>query len=186
MTDPVNATDESLEQTTSEDLEPDARVEELEAEVGVLKDKLLRAVADAENVRRRADQEKREAAQYGAAALARDMIEILDNFDRAIDAAPKDFDGAAAMLLEGVRMIRKSFLTALERHGVKRFEPLGQKFDPYRHQAIAEAPSSDHEPGVVCHVAQPGYGIGDRVLRAASVVVSKGPAGEGGHVDMTA
>ncbi len=163
--------------------------EDLEAEIAVLKDRLLRSVAETENVRRRAEQERKDAASYGAASLARDLLDVADNFDRALAAASQDgLDETNSTLLQGVRMIQKELLTAFERNGIRKMEPVGERFDPNKHQAIAEAFSGDFGPGVVLEVAQAGFEIGDRVLRAAAVVVSRGQPVDGGgeHLNTTA
>src|SRR5918995_2008711 len=150
----------------------------LEAEKADLKDKLLRALADIENMRRRAEREVADARAYGIANFARDMLTVADNFQRAIDSLPAEAREAAEpawkALIEGIELTERDMLKALERHGVKRLEPQGQKFDPNMHQAMFEVPDPSVPSGTVVQVVQTGYSIGDRVLRPALVGVAKG------------
>ncbi|GAB4517790.1 MAG: nucleotide exchange factor GrpE [Amphiplicatus sp.] len=144
-----------------------------------LNDKVLRLAAELENTRRRAEREKVDIARYAIAAFARDLLTIADNFERALAAAPSG-DGpvpadAFAAFLEGLKMTDRELIATLERHGVRRINPKGEKFDPHLHQAVAQAPG-EAPAGHVLDVAQPGFVIGDRVLRAAMVIVSTGSA----------
>jgi molecular chaperone GrpE len=155
--------------------QPDAAA--LAKEVADTKDRLLRALADMENLRRRTDREVIDARTYGVTGLARDMIGVADNMRRALEAAGDAgivVEGPAKALLEGVELTERELLKVLEKHGVKRFEPQGAKFDPNLHQAIFEVPDANVPSGSVAQVVQPGYMIGDRVLRPAMVGVSKG------------
>ncbi|MEO0398012.1 MAG: nucleotide exchange factor GrpE [Pseudomonadota bacterium] len=163
-------------------LDPDmlanAAVAGLQDEVDRLNDKLLRSAAELENTRRRAERERQDAGKYAIANFARDLLSVADNFERALAAAPEDpselsADGLKG-LMTGVRMTEKELLTMLERHGVKRISPTGEKFDPNLHQAVAQAPAAGVPSGHVANVAQTGFVLGDRVLRAAMVVVSTG------------
>ena len=158
--------------------DPMAVIAALQDQVDQLNDRALRLAADLDNTRRRAEREKAEAAQYGIQKFARDLLGVADNFHRALDAAPADpadLDPASLEgLITGVRMTEKELLSVFERHGVRRIAPKGEKFDPNFHQAIAEAPDAETPAGHVSDVAQPGFALGDRVLRAAMVVVSKG------------
>jgi len=157
-------------------------------EAAKLKDQLIRMAAELENTRRRSAREKREAGQYAIANFARDLISVADNFERALRAAgvsgdqiPEGHSDAFNGLVAGIQMTEKELLTTLQRHGVQKLEPAGEKFDPNLHQAVANVPSPDIEKGSVVDVAQPGFTIGDRVLRAAMVTVSSGaPAGDQG------
>ncbi len=154
---------------------PDATV--LAKEVADLKDRLLRSLADMENLRRRTDREVTDARTYGVTGLARDMVGVADNMRRALEAASDAgiaVDGPAKALLEGVELTERELLKVLEKHGVKRFDPHGAKFDPNLHQAIFEVPDANVPSGSVVQVVQSGYMIGDRVLRPAMVGVSKG------------
>ncbi len=151
-----------------------------------LKDQLMRLAAELENTRRRGEREKREAGQYAIANFARDLISVADNFERALRAAgvsgdqiPEGHSDAFNGLVAGIQMTEKELLTTLQRHGVQKLEPAGEKFDPNLHQAVANVPSADIEKGCVVDVAQPGFTIGERVLRAAMVTVSSGaPQGQ--------
>jgi molecular chaperone GrpE len=149
----------------------------LAKEIADYKDKLLRALADMENLRRRTDREVADARTYGVTSLARDMVGVADNMHRALEAAGDAgivVEGPAKALLEGVELTERELLKVLERHGVKKFEPQGAKFDPNLHQAMFEVPDANVPSGSVVQVIQPGYMIGDRVLRPAMVGVSKG------------
>jgi molecular chaperone GrpE len=163
--------------------EPDP-VAAIEAEKADLKDKLLRTLADMENMRRRTEREVADARTYGIANFARDMLTVADNFQRAIDNLPAEAregaEPAFKALIEGIELTERDMLKALERHGVKRLEPQGQKFDPNVHQAMFEVPDPSVPSGTVVQVVQTGYVIGDRVLRPALVGVAKGGPKEGG------
>lgn len=161
----------------AEAAKPD-RVAELEAAVADLTDRLLRAAADMENLRRRTEREITDSRQYAVTSFARDVLAVGDNLRRAIDAVPGDGRTAGtplATLVEGVEMTERELLRALDKHGVTRLEPLGQKFDPNFHQAIFEVESADSPAGTVMQVVQAGYSIADRVLRPALVGVAKAP-----------
>ena len=150
----------------------------LEAEKADLRDKLLRALADLENMRRRSEREVADARAYGIANFARDMLTVADNFQRAIDSLPAETREAAEpawkALIEGIELTERDMLKALERHGVKRLDPQGQKFDPNMHQAMFEVPDPSVPSGTVVQVVQTGYSIGERVLRPALIGVAKG------------
>lgn len=173
MTDPNAAANgnDTGEQPASPD--PAALAQEL-AEI---KDKHLRALADMENLRRRTEREVADARVYAVTALARDIIGVADDLRRALDAAEESeaiVDGPAKALCEGVELIERQLLKVLEKHGVRLFDPQGAKFDPNVHQALFEVPDSNIPAGSVVQVIQPGFMIGDRVLRPAMVGVSKG------------
>jgi len=156
---------------------PDMVVAALAKELADYKDRLLRSLADMENLRRRTDREVADARTYGVSSLARELVGVADNMRRALEAAGDSgviIDGAAKALLEGVELTERELLKALEKHGVKKFDPHGVKFDPNLHQAIFEVPDANVPSGSVAQVIQPGYMIGDRVLRPAMVGVSKG------------
>ncbi|MBX3509535.1 MAG: nucleotide exchange factor GrpE [Parvibaculum sp.] len=143
-----------------------------------LKDRALRAAAEMENLRRRTARELQEARAYSVAGFARDMLSVSDNLRRAIEAVPADRrdagDAALNALVEGVGITERAMLGALERHGVKKLEPRGERFDPNFHQAIAQIPDAAVPAGTVVDVVQSGYSIGERVLRPAMVTVSTG------------
>ncbi len=157
-------------------------VEALREELSVLNDKVLRLAAELENTRRRAEREKQDAGRYAIASFARDLLSVADTFERALGSAPAEGEAVSpetlSALVSGIRMTDAALLNVLERHGVKRIDPKGEKFDPNLHMAVAQAPGAA-PAGHVLDVAQPGFVIGDRVLRAAMVVVSTGaPAGD--------
>jgi molecular chaperone GrpE len=153
-------------------------IAQLEAEKTDLKEKLLRTLADMENLRRRTEREVADARTYAVSNFARDMLNVADNFQRAIDSVPAEAreagDLALKALVEGVELTEREMLKILERYGVKRLDPEGQKFDPNLHQAMFEVPNPDVPSGTVVQVVQTGYVIGDRVLRPALVGVAKG------------
>jgi len=150
----------------------------LEAEKADLKDKLLRLMADMENLRRRTEREVADARTYAVANFARDMLNVADNVRRAIESVPEEAkasaEGAFKGLIDGIDLTERDLLKTLERHGVKKLDPQGQKFDPNVHQAMFEVPNPDVPNGTVVQVVQSGYVIGDRVLRPALVGVAKG------------
>ncbi|WP_342640620.1 nucleotide exchange factor GrpE [Rhodoligotrophos ferricapiens] len=165
----------------AEELSPEtmvAAIQALQAENDSLKDKLLRAMADQENLRRRTEREKGEASQYAITSFARDLLSVIDNFGRALASAPsKDepaVEEAVKNLVVGVEMTEREMLNVLEKHGVRRDDPLGQRFDPNFHQAMFEVEDPSQPAGTVVQVMQTGYRIGERILRPALVGVSKG------------
>ena len=157
--------------------EPDP-IELLKAENTELKDRYLRLAAEMDNLRRRTEREVKDAKTYSVASFARDMLSVSDNLRRALEAIPAEAraggDAGFVSLVEGVEMTERAMLGALERHGVKKIAPTGQKFDPNFHQAMFEVPNADIPANTVIQVVQDGYVIGDRVLRPAMVGVSKG------------
>ena len=165
--------EENTEQSQAEDLLAAATRESAE-----LKDKVLRTLAEMENLRRRTEREVADARAYGIAGFARDVLGIADNMQRALDAARQELSGSTdpgvKTLLEGVELTERELLKALEKNGVKRFDPQGEKFDPNLHQAMYEVPDESVPSGMVIQVIQPGYMIGERILRPALVAVSKG------------
>jgi molecular chaperone GrpE len=150
----------------------------LEAEVADLKDRILRTLAEMENLRRRGEREMADTRQYSVASFARDMLNVGDNLRRAIEAVPEkpkdDADPALAALIEGVEVTERGLVQTLEKFGVQSIEAMGQKFDPTRHQAMFEIDAPDLPAGTVAEVVQTGYIIGERVLRPAFVGVAKG------------
>jgi molecular chaperone GrpE len=152
----------------------------LDRELAETKDRLLRALADMENLRKRTEREVADARLYGISAFARDILGVADNMHRAMQALDDELrakaDEATRALLEGVELTERELMNALEKNGVKRIDPLGQKFDPNRHQAMFEMEDASVPSGTVVQVMQSGYLIGERVLRPAMVAVSKGGA----------
>lgn len=156
-----------------------ADLDALLVENAEMRDRLLRAMADMENLRRRTEREKADTARYAISNFARDILTVGDNIKRAIDHVPAEAaaeDPALKSFLEGVQLTERELLNVLERHGVTRIEPLGQRFDPNSHQAMYEVPDPSVPEGTVVDVMQQGYAIGDRCLRPALVAVSKGGA----------
>jgi molecular chaperone GrpE len=156
---------------------PDDVIAALRAEAAELKDKFLRAHAEVENIRKRAEREKEETAKYAITRFARDVVNVGDNFQRAIDAVPPgaaEQDAALKSFLEGVTMTERELLNALERHGIKRIQPVNEPFNPHLHQAVMEIQRTDVPAGTVVQVFQAGFTIEDRVLRPAMVAVAKG------------
>ena len=160
---------------TGEDVAGD--LETLLAENTDMRDKLLRTMADMENLRRRTEREKEDTARYAISNFARDVLTIGDNLRRVIEHVPADSaaqDPALKSFLEGVELTERELLKMLEKHGVTKLEPLGQRFDPNQQQAMYEVPDKNVPDGTVVQVMQAGFTIGDRVLRPALVAVSKG------------
>jgi molecular chaperone GrpE len=156
---------------------------QLEADVAEFRDKHLRALAEIENVRRRGEKEKADALKYAATNFAKDILGVADNLRRAIEAVPEDAaesDGAIKTLIEGVEMTERELLSIFERHGIKRIEADGAKFDHNLHHAMMEVPDSGQPAGTVVQVLQSGYTIHDRLLRPAMVGVAKGDGGKNG------
>ena len=165
--------------------DPFAVLENLQLENAALKDKVLRALAEMENQRRRTEREVADAKTYGVTAFALDMLTFADNLRRAVESLPPDAreQAGAAMktLIEGVELTERDFLSRLGKFGVKRLEPLGTRFDPNLHEALFEVPDETAPNATVVQVVEDGYAIGDRVLRPAKVGVSRGgpkPANE--------
>jgi len=156
-----------------------AELEALVAENADMRDRLLRTMAEMENVRRRTEREKSDTARYAISNFARDMLTVGDNLRRTIEHVPAEAaaqDPALKSFLDGVELTERELLNVLERHGVTRIDPLGARFDPNCHQAMYEVPNPDVPEGTVVDVMQAGYVIGDRCLRPALVAVAKGGA----------
>lgn len=169
--------DEQKPNPEAEDLLPeDAPVEAdtRDAELADLKDRLLRAAAETENVRRRLEREKQDATAYAVTAFARDLLGVVDNLRRALDAIPADAreHEMVKTIVTGIEMTEREMLGALQRHGVTRIDAHGQKLDPNRHQAMIEI-EHDAEPGTIVQEMQAGYMLKDRLLRPALVGVAK-------------
>jgi molecular chaperone GrpE len=153
-------------------------LEALKAENADLRDRFLRLAAEMDNLRRRTDREVKDAKSYAVTGFARDMLSVSDNLRRAIETLPEEARAAAdatmTALIEGVEMTERGMLATLERHGVRKIEAEGQKFDPNFHQAMFEVPNPNVPNNTVVQVVQAGYAIGERVLRPAMVGVAKG------------
>ncbi len=169
-------------------------IQALNAENVDLKDRLLRALAETENVRRRGEREREDTKQFAVSRFARDMLGIADNFARALSHLPQEVRDAAdpqvRSVIEGVEATERQLMSTLANHGVKQVETEGVKFDPNFHQAIAEVPGEGRPPGTIVNVVQSGYTIADRLLRPAMVTVARKEAGNGaapgGTVDTSA
>ena len=165
--DPEQAANETYEALLSQ-------IEELVAERDALKDQLMRALAEAENTRRRAERDRKDAEAYGGTKLARDLLSVHDNFDRALASADDEARAHAASLIEGVELTQRELLSAFSKHKIEKIAPEpGDKFDPNLHQAMFEAPIPGTEPGAVIEVMQSGFTISGRLLRPALVGVAK-------------
>jgi molecular chaperone GrpE len=158
-------------------------VEALTKEAADLKDKLLRTLAEMENVRRRTEREVMDARLYGIAGFARDVLGVADNMRRALEAIGPELrekaDEGLKALIDGVDLTERELLKVMEKNGIKRFDPQGEKFDPNLHQAMYEVPDPTAVPGTIVQVMQAGYKIGERMLRPALVGVAKGGAKPG-------
>jgi molecular chaperone GrpE len=175
--------------------EPSAaeRVQRLEAELAELRDRSLRALADAENTRRRSQREIMESRKYAASGIVKDLLNVSDNLHRALGSVPPEMrerDEQVKNLVIGVEMVEKDLLSVFEKHGVKRIEPLGEPFNHEYHQAMYEVENSGQPSGTIVQLLQPGYVMHDRLLRPAMVAVAKGkpetPPGAHERVDTTA
>ena len=181
---------ETTDELTSEQLNPASSVAPSEdepqdplllmtAERDELKDQLLRAMADTENMRRRSEREAVNVRKYGHTPFARDLVGAIDNLARAVESAPDNLetlDNTTKSLITGIQLSWTELQSVIEKHGIKRVEPLGEKFDYNLHQAMFEVPTNDQQSGIVLEVVQHGYVLHDRLLRPAMVGVSK--AGE--------
>lgn len=180
--------DEAAQDAAKDAAEPDAedagpaliaRIAELEGEMATMKDQALRAMADAENVKKRAEREMAAARAYAVERFAVDMLSVSDNLGRALlgldDKARGDMGDNAKSLLEGIELTEKELMAVFARHGIKAVPGVGSKFDPKLHQAVAQIPSEEAK-GDVANVMQTGFTLGERTLRAAMVAVSTGPA----------
>ncbi len=172
---------------------PEDPITALESDVANLKDQLLRALAETENTRRRAAREHQDIIRYGVTNLVRDILAVADNLQRALDSVPADArtdNETVASLATGVELTGKEFLSALERHGVEKVEPLGEQFDHNKHQAMFEVEDTGQPAGTIVELLQPGYMLYDRLLRPAMVGVAKGdpeaPPEDVEHIDTTA
>jgi len=172
------ADDEAQAQGEADAPEAADPISALESENAKLKDRLLRAVAEMENLRKRSERDVKDARQYAIANFARDMLTATDNLSRALMTMPQEAreeaEGTFKSLIEGVEMTEREMIRLLEKNGITKIEPKGEKFDPHFHQAMFEVPNPDAVEGTVTEVVQAGYVIGERVLRPAMVGVAKG------------
>jgi molecular chaperone GrpE len=164
--------------------EANAQLATLEGRIADLTDRLLRAHAEMDNLRKRTERDKEDTAKYAISKFARDVLGVGDNLQRATAAVPPgaaDADPALKALVDGVALTEREFANALERNGVKRIDPEGEPFNPHQHQAMIEIEKPDMVPGTIVQVYAPGYILEDRVLRPAMVVVAKGGDKRGGE-----
>ena len=196
MTDPTARADEAGVPAAPETQEAAPQLDPvgmLAREAADLKDRLLRTLAEMENLRRRTEKEVADARTYGVTNFARDILAVADNMERALKALDDEIrakaDAGVKALLDGVELTERELIKVMEKHGVRRLEPAGQKFDPNLHQAMLVVPDPSVPSGTVVQVMQPGYTIGERVLRPALVGIAKGgpkaPPGEAPANDNT-
>jgi molecular chaperone GrpE len=180
--DDADLLDDALEGAEPEDEpSPDAVIAALEAERDELRDRLMRALAEAENIRKRAERDRKDAEAYGGTKLARDVLAVHDNLGRAMAAMDEDLKAKAGALIEGVELTQRELLNAFAKHKISVIKPeIGEKFDAQKHQAMFEAPVPHVKPGRVIQVMQDGFMIADRLLRPAMVGVAA--AGSGADV----
>ncbi len=174
MSEPEKEQEEQIEQ----EVQVKTREQELEEEVQSLKDQLLRALAETENIRKRSEKSTEEALKYAATSFAKDIINVLENLYRAEESITGEDFGDNQKLkgfIEGVAITKRECVQVFERHGIKRVYPMGEKFDHNYHQAIAQIPDENQEPGIVIQVLQAGYTLKDRLLRPALVGVTTKP-----------
>jgi len=195
MTDQTGGAEEVAQASADASEQPVQQSTVLEREHTETKDRLLRALAEMENLRKRTEREVADSRLYSVTSFARDLLVVADNMRRALDAVTPELresaESSVTSLIEGVELTERELLKALEKNNVRQFSPQGEKFDPNVHQAMFEIPDATVPAGSVVQVVQPGYMLGDRVLRPALVGVSKGgpktaPASAGNDNDNTA
>ena len=197
----LNAEDTSCVDAQSDDaapqdvapLTPEEKIEALETELAKQKEQVLRQLAETENARRRAQREREDTIRYGASALAKDLLNVADNLQRALQSVPseaRESDDVIKNLVIGIEMTEKELLSAMQKQGVEKIEPLGEKFSYDKHQAMFEVPDTGKPAGTIVELMQPGYIMHERLLRPAMVGVAKGdpetPPGDVNHVDTKA
>lgn len=174
---PTEPDDPTAAPDMASDEKQEPSVEDLQEEIADLKDKLLRVAAEAENVRKRAEREKADAAKFGIGGFARDMMNVADNLQRALQSATEDLREAGSNFIAGIEMTERDLQSAFEKNGIVKIEPApGEKFDHNRHQAMAEMPKRGLPKGSVAQVIRVGYALNERLLRAAEVIVAKDEA----------
>lgn len=176
--DDIDAAEEDEFADSMMEIDDDAlELDQLRAERDQLKDRFMRALADAENARKRSDKDRREAENYGGSKLARDMLPVYDNLKRALETATEEQRTVSGPLLEGVELTMRELLNVFKKHGIEVIAPdVGDRFDPKLHQAMFEAPVPDTKAGDIIQVAAEGFMLHDRLLRPAQVGVSSTPA----------
>lgn len=172
MTQDTAADPQQQPEAPSEAVEtPQETIARLEGELATLKDRALRALAEAENTRRQAERQREDAVRYAVTGFARDLLNVADNLSRALQSAPQ---GDNDPFVTGVAMTERELLSVFERHGIRKVDPVNQPFDHNHHQAVVELPGTGAPAGQVVQVIQPGYLLHDRLLRPAMVAVSSG------------
>jgi molecular chaperone GrpE len=168
---------EDAEDFMSDPLAEEDELATMRAERDQFRDRFMRALADAENARKRGERDRREAENYGGSKLARDMLPVYDNLNRALESVGEEQKETAAALIEGIELTMRELLNVFEKHGIKRIKPdVGEKFDPQIHQAMFEAPVPNTVAGDIIQVMAEGFLLHDRLLRPAHVGVSSTPA----------
>lgn len=167
--------EDDFDEVEEDEVEEEDPVQRLQAELDDTKDRLLRAMAETENLRRRAVREREDTGKYAISGFARDMLSVVDNLRRALDSLSEEnrADETFASLVSGVEITERELLSAFERHGIRRIEPQGEKYDHNFHQAIFHVETEDQPAGTIVEVVQAGYVIADRLLRPAMVGVAK-------------
>lgn len=177
MTDQTTTTEQDIAQEQKTEAEIDSHLTTLKDEIATLKDAFLREKAENENIRKRMTKELEEAHKYGVTNFARDLLEVLENLNRALETEGiKELQEPLKSMFKGVEMTKENLEKVFEKYGIERIYPLNKPFDHNYHQAIVHTESDDHEVGIVMQVIQSGYTIKDRLLRPALVAVSKGSA----------
>ena len=162
---------------TDDAYDPEAEIEALKAERDEFRDRFMRALAEAENARKRSDKDRREAERYGGTRIVRDMLPVYDNMKRALEAATEEQKQVSAALIEGIELTMRELKNVLSKHGVETITPkVGDRFDPKMHQAMFEAPVPGTRAGDIIQVSAEGFMLYDRLLRPAQVGVSSTPA----------
>ena len=178
--------DREMEDSDEPAFDHDERILQLEQEVAKMKDQALRALAEAENTRRRAVKEREDATRFAVTGFARDLLAVSDNLRRALESIPEDVSGASDQftnLLTGVEATERELLKSFEKHGIKKLDPMDEAFDPNFHEVMFETPMPDKSAGTVIQVMEPGYILNGRLLRPARVGVAKGEVSSGGSVN---
>lgn len=169
----AEAEEQAVRQEDDTPPSPEAEIEDLRAERDALQDKFMRALADAENARKRAQKDRMEAENYGGSKFARDMLPVFDNMKRAVESATDEQRKAASALIEGVELTMRELLNVFTKHGIRVIDPqVGDKFDPQHHEAMFEAPVPGTKAGEIIQVSAQGFMLHDRILRPAQVGVS--------------
>ena len=193
---PEDEPEDTSQSTKKEALNSD--IEALQTQLDQATDQAVRALAEAENTRRRAQKEREDASKYAVSGFAKDLLDVSDNLRRALEAIPEDLlesEPRLKNLVEGIEATERSLLRTFEKHGIKKLEPLDEPFDPNFHEVMFEAPAPGKPAGIIMQIVEPGYTLNERLLRPARVGVSKddGNAGEtpqepppGGHIDTQA